>query len=115
VLELQEKIDPVQRARREGLADAPEQYFDEAKVAVKAFLQLMRELERTEKPTVSLALIEEARAVPSELHGEGDLALVMEKYHAIDRRLSVLEDYLGEAVSAYDAEIDRQIDMARGK
>lgn len=30
----------------------------------------------------------------------------MKSYHEIDRKLSALEEYLGEAVSAYDREIN---------
>jgi hypothetical protein len=115
VLELTQRSDPEHRARSEGLDHVPEGYLTDAHEAAKAFFARMRELERTEKPTVSLALIDQAREVAERLTAERDLAIVMKSYHDIDRKLSVLEDYLGEAVSAYDDEINRQIDIARGR
>jgi hypothetical protein len=115
VLALQDRIDPVMRARRDGLSDVPEEYYEDGREATKAFLARMRELEATSVPTVSLSLIDESREATESLRTDGDLATLMTTYHAIDLRLRVLEQYLGEAVSAYDEAIQHQIDLARGK
>jgi hypothetical protein len=48
------------------------------------------------------------REAAEQLREERDLATIKKSYHEIDRKLSVLEEYLGEAVSAYDREINLQ-------
>lgn len=113
VLELAARIDPIQRARNEGLDDVPEEYLAEAQEASKAFVGRMRELERTLSPTVSMGLIDQAREAADQLSKGSDIATVMTNYHELDRRLSVLEEYLSEAVASYDRYINEQVDAAR--
>ena len=60
-------------------------------------------------------VIDEARQVAESLRAERDLATLMTSYHAIDVGLRLLEQYLGEAVSAYDQAVQHEIDVARGK
>jgi len=115
VLDLYERIDPVRRAMREGLEEVPDEYLHDSRAATRDLFARMAELERAAQPVATLALIPEARSVAEQLRAERELGAIMTAYHAIDRKLSVLEDYLGEAVAAWDQEVQRQIDMARGK
>ena len=114
LLELAARMEPFTRARREGLRSIPDDYVLEAKDATRAYIERMRELERTSETRVSLSLIDQARETADRLRAGSSVAAVMTDYHATDNDLSLLEEYLADAVAAYDTYINEEIDRHRG-
>jgi hypothetical protein len=86
-----------------------------ADAALKLYRERMDELEREHKQRVSLDLLDRATRTATRLRGISETRKILVAYQDVERPLAELEGYVDEAVRALDREIQRQIDLARGK
>jgi hypothetical protein len=115
LLELQAQFDPFAICEASERGELREDVAAEAEAALKRYRERQEELEREHKRRVSLDLLDRATSTAERLRTMSDTKKVLVAYHDVERPLAELEDYVDEAVRALDREIQRQIDLARGK
>jgi hypothetical protein len=115
LLELQAQFDPFAIYEASERGESREELAARAEAATKRYRERQEELEREHKQRVSLELLDRAAGIATRLRTMSDPAKILVAYHDVERPLSELEDYVDEAVRALDREIQRQIDLARGK
>jgi len=115
LLELQAQFDPFAIYEASERGELREDVAAEAEAALKRYRERQEELEREHKRRVSLDLLDRATSTAERLRTMSDTKKVLVAYHDVERPLAELEDYVDEAVRALDREIQRQIDLARGK
>jgi hypothetical protein len=114
-IELLRQMDPAARAVVGKLETIPQAYFREAEQAERDLHTRIAEIERTERPTANLGLIDTARNVAGRLRDETELALLLAEYHETDRELRVLEECLLMGVEEWDRRLQLADDLRRGK
>ena len=115
LLELQAQFDPFAIYEASERGESREDVAAEAEAALKRYRERQEELEREHKRRVSLDLLDRATSTAERLRKMSDTKKVLVAYHDVEPPLAELEDYVDEAVRALDREIQRQIDLARGK
>jgi hypothetical protein len=115
LLELQAQFDPfaIYEARERG--ETSDDVAARADAALKRYRERMDELEREHKQRVSLDLLYRATSSATRVRAMSETRKILVDYQDVERPLAELEGYVDEAVRALDREIQRQIDIARGK
>jgi hypothetical protein len=108
-------MDPAARAYREKLESVPELYLHQAQKAEADLRARIVELERIERPTANVDLIDTSRSVAGRLRAETELAALLGGYHDADRTLRVLEECLLMGVEEWDRRLQLEEDIRRGK
>jgi hypothetical protein len=115
LLEITDKMDPLSRAKREGLEAVPEEYVRQARDAPGEYFARRKQLMKEHPPTVSVATLANARRMAERFAGMTRIDQLVALYHQIDGDLSRLERYVGAAAESLDRAIQLAIDVARGK
>jgi hypothetical protein len=115
LLELQAQFDPFAIYEASERGESREELAARTGAAHKRYRERMDELELEHKQRVSLDLLDRATSTAVRLRDMSDARRILVAYHEVERPLAELEEYVDEAVRALDREIQRQIDIARGK
>ena len=113
-IELLRLMDPAARAYLEKLESVPELYLRQAEQAERDLQGRIVEIERVERPTANVDLIDTSRGVAGRLRHETELARLLTDYHDADRALRVLEECLQMGVEEWDRRLQLEEDLRRG-
>lgn len=117
LLELQDQFDPYWLVEQDNEGVPREDLIERAREAVALHRERMDELEREHQQRVTLGLIDQADRTASRLRRipTTNTTRMLVTYQQVDSPLFELERYVRTAVYDVDREIQRQIDIERGK
>ncbi len=115
LLELQAQFDPFAIYEASERGEPRGDVAARAEAALKRYRERQEELEREHKQRVSLDLLDRGANTATRLRKMTGTKKILVGYHDVERPLAELEEYVDEAVRALDREIQRQIDISRGK
>ena len=112
LIALDEEWSPMFRAARHQPLPTSEE-LNQAREKIQARIDELRK--SAGPPTVTLGQLVNVREAARVIEVADDLPSALSVYLEADRALSVLEEYIADAVDAYDRHVDMQMDIERGK
>jgi hypothetical protein len=114
--ELARRSDPWERRHEAGPGGSlPDEVYADMNAANDARNERWTALRRKFRPRAQLQVVSRTIVRASKLIETSSMAETLNLYQQLDRDLAPLETFLPEAVRAWDAMVQRKIDIARGK